>query len=147
MSRSILDLAGYSTDDPEVVEARLDTAQVADLIEGLVACRVANRLTQSDVAARLQTTQSAVSDIERVLGNPRLITLLRYARAVECRIQTEVEPAKDTAGWHHLKYTAAAGGASPCVGLMVGAQTAEWGQAGAPYFDADKARGGYALAA
>ncbi|MFE1149165.1 helix-turn-helix domain-containing protein [Streptomyces albidoflavus] len=40
------------------------------------------RITQKQVARAMETSQSAVSDFERLGGDPRLSTIMRYARAV-----------------------------------------------------------------
>ena len=52
------------------------------LTEALVARRVELGLSQTDVAARMHTSQSAVARIEAAAGDIRLSTLERYAAAV-----------------------------------------------------------------
>lgn len=53
-----------------------------ELLRGLFAARKLAQLTQSDVAAVMRTTQSAVSDLEGGGSDARLTTLQRYARSV-----------------------------------------------------------------
>jgi ribosome-binding protein aMBF1 (putative translation factor) len=53
------------------------------LTEALVARRVALGLSQTEVAARMGTSQSAVARLEAGPGDVRLSSLERYASAVE----------------------------------------------------------------
>lgn len=52
------------------------------LVGELAARRQALGLSQTEVAARMQTSQSAVARLERGSGDVRLSTLSRYAAAV-----------------------------------------------------------------
>ena len=56
------------------------------LLRTLVGRRGVQGISQKEVAARMGTTQSAVSDLERGATDPRLSTLQRYARAMGCQI-------------------------------------------------------------
>ncbi|MGV9265517.1 helix-turn-helix domain-containing protein [Kitasatospora sp. NPDC003701] len=47
-------------------------------------------LSQQDVAERMGTTQSTISNFERVGGDARYSTLQRYARAVGVRLHSMV---------------------------------------------------------
>lgn len=85
--RALLADFGVDPDGPEVLEAAEDTAAHMDLIETLVCLRTDRKLTQIAVAARMGTTQSRVSNFERIGGDPRLSTILRYARAVGVKIR------------------------------------------------------------
>ncbi len=87
MSNRLLESLGFDKDDPKVRAAREDATLLANLIETLVRARVERRLTQEHVAAVMATTQSSVSNFERVGGDPKLSTILRYARAVGARVQ------------------------------------------------------------
>ena len=58
-----------------------------DLKDQLVAAREARGLTQADLAEILGITQSAVSQFERLGGNPRIMTLMAYAQALNVRLQ------------------------------------------------------------
>ena len=82
MRKSLVEVAGYDPLDPVVVGAKEDFGGLLAYVDTLVALREAARLTQSEVAQRMGTTQSAVSDLERAGSNPRIDTLQRYARAV-----------------------------------------------------------------
>ncbi len=87
IQRALLADFGIDPDDPEVVGAAEDTAAHMDLIETLVGLRTDSKLTQIAVAARMGTTQSRVSNFERIGGDPRLSTILRYARAVGAKVR------------------------------------------------------------
>lgn len=60
------DYSEFADDDPEVVAARADVTADANLIEGLVELRHRRRMTQTDVAEVMGTTQSVVSYFERL---------------------------------------------------------------------------------
>ena len=83
---------GFDPDDP-AMQAAVDDAQThARLIETLVHVRNDRDRTQKDVAELMGTTQSRVSNFERIGGDPRLSTLLRYARAVDTKLRISVIP-------------------------------------------------------
>lgn len=86
MARNLLDILGLDPDDPAVKAGRRHGATIARLIDGLVHVREKHDLTQAQVAERMETTQSSVSNIERQSGDPKLSTLLRYADAVGAEI-------------------------------------------------------------
>jgi ribosome-binding protein aMBF1 (putative translation factor) len=56
--------------------------QRADLVRGLVEQRLAAGLSQTEVAARMGTSQSAVARLEAGASDARASTLERYAAAV-----------------------------------------------------------------
>ena len=61
------------------------------LVADLVAARVAARMTQEEVAARMWTTRSVVSRLESgVRTRPTLTTIERYAVAVEATVEIRV---------------------------------------------------------
>lgn len=72
--------------DPEFRGAYDDAMARSALVQALVHRRAECRLSQAEVAARMGTTQSAVSDLERGATDPRLSTLQRFARAVNCQM-------------------------------------------------------------
>lgn len=75
-----------SATDP-AFKAALEEAELRRcLLVALVRARRQASLTQQTVASRMGTTQSAVSELEGVSGDPRLSTLQRYARAVGKRV-------------------------------------------------------------
>jgi transcriptional regulator with XRE-family HTH domain len=57
-----------------------------DLVDRLVEERLAQGLSQTEVAARMGTSQSAVARLERGDADVRLSTLQRYAAALERRV-------------------------------------------------------------
>lgn len=67
-------------------EARERTAQMAaeraELVRGLAAQRQAAGLSQTEVAALMGTSQSAVARLEAGTGDVRASTLERYAAAI-----------------------------------------------------------------
>ncbi|MER5335148.1 helix-turn-helix transcriptional regulator [Micromonospora sp. NPDC002717] len=67
-----------------------DITARARLTLALVKRRMKRGISQRRVAARMHTTQSAVSDLEKGLVDPRLSTLQRYARAIDCRLDFSV---------------------------------------------------------
>jgi len=58
-----------------------------ELVERLVAVRLASGLSQTAVAARMGTSQSAVARIERGDSDVRLSTLTRYAAALDRQVR------------------------------------------------------------
>lgn len=77
---------------PDLVRAALEQR---GLIRALVESREGAGLTQTQVAARMQTSQSAVARLESAEGDLKLSTLARYAAAVGKRIKWQVdEPAE-----------------------------------------------------
>jgi ribosome-binding protein aMBF1 (putative translation factor) len=61
------------------------------LVAALVARRQALGLSQTEVAARMGTSQSAVARLESGAGDVRLTTLERYAAAVGGRLDWRLE--------------------------------------------------------
>lgn len=83
---------GFNAEDPEVAAAMEDAEAQSRLMQTLIGLRRDQHLTQRDVAQRMDTTQSRVSDIERLGGNPTLMTLFRYARAINAKLCPMVRP-------------------------------------------------------
>ncbi|CAM4207629.1 helix-turn-helix domain-containing protein [Kibdelosporangium persicum] len=82
MANDLLRLLGVDPDSQVVKSAREDDADLANLMRSLYELRRSSGLTQAEVANRMGTTQSAVSDLERTAIDPQVTTLQRYARAV-----------------------------------------------------------------
>jgi transcriptional regulator with XRE-family HTH domain len=59
--------------------------------QSLASRRVSLKLTQADVAKRMGTTQSAISDLESGRAEPAVDTLKRYAEAVGLRMRIVLE--------------------------------------------------------
>ncbi|BCL20526.1 helix-turn-helix domain-containing protein [Streptomyces tuirus] len=77
-------------ENPEFEAAFSDAALRSGLLRRLVSRRKARGLSQSTVAERMETTQSAVSELEAAGTDPRLSTLQRYARAIGCRLDVRL---------------------------------------------------------
>ncbi|CAN5754468.1 MAG: helix-turn-helix domain-containing protein [Iamia sp.] len=100
MPDDLLTELGIDLNDPEVVAARADAAELGNLIESLVRLRGELGLRQKDLARIIGTTQSAVSDFERIGGDPRLTTVQRYARALGARVSLAVDVSRcDEGPW------------------------------------------------
>jgi transcriptional regulator with XRE-family HTH domain len=65
-----------------------------DLIRELVSARLGNRLSQTEIAARMGTSQSAVARLESGDLDARLSTLERYAAALGRTVHWQLEPAE-----------------------------------------------------
>ncbi|ORM04541.1 helix-turn-helix transcriptional regulator [Prescottella equi] len=74
--------------------------QDRDMIEALIALRVAKNITQAQVAERLGRNKSSVSNFERLGADPHLSTIRRYAVAVGACVRHIVE---DADGKHLLQ--------------------------------------------
>jgi transcriptional regulator with XRE-family HTH domain len=94
------------TADSHLAGAAADAACRAELLRHLLACREDQRLSQTAVARLMETTQSAVSELEGGLTDPRLSTLQRYARAVSCQLYVHLARDQYT-NWQTLEVTSA----------------------------------------
>lgn len=63
-----------------------------ELARELIAARTRAGLTQSEVAERMSTTQSAVARLEGGRSLPSMSTLRRYAEATGNRLAVHLEP-------------------------------------------------------
>ena len=91
--KTLKDLKATMLQNPEFKAEYDALASEFDMARELVAARNKAGLTQSDVAQRMGTTQSAVA---RMVGGSRLPsirTVLRYAKAVGCRAVVKLEHA------------------------------------------------------
>ena len=61
------------------------------LVEAMVRARAAAKLTQSELAARIGTTQSAIARLEGGRLSPSVRTLRRYAEATGMRLTVGFE--------------------------------------------------------
>lgn len=62
------------------------------IIEALVRARTEARLSQSELAKRIGTTQSAIARLEGGGVSPSLSTLRRYAEATGTKLHVELVP-------------------------------------------------------
>ncbi|WP_460403340.1 helix-turn-helix domain-containing protein [Actinophytocola sediminis] len=90
MATGLLSLLGIDENDPRIAAGRKVAAQLADTVEKLVRARRDRGLTQAAVAEQMETTQSAVSNFERIGGDPKLSTILRYANAIGAQVHIGV---------------------------------------------------------
>lgn len=88
MGSKLASLLGIDENDPKVTSGRAVANELASLVESLVAARRDRGLTQQDVAEEMETTQSAISDFERIGGDPKFSTIARYAHAIGGRVHT-----------------------------------------------------------
>lgn len=86
----LFDLDSYLK-DPGFAAAYEDVAMRTQLRSSLVAQRKAMRMTQTQVAKRMGTAQSFVSEFENGGTDPHLSTLQRYGRAVAARLSVRIE--------------------------------------------------------
>ncbi|MEU8360037.1 helix-turn-helix transcriptional regulator [Nonomuraea sp. NPDC048882] len=86
MDHDVAALLGIDLDDPDVQRESAAVERDMRLIEALVGVRKQLGLAQSEVADRMGRSQPAVSDFERVGGDPRLSTVRRYALAIGAEV-------------------------------------------------------------
>ena len=98
LEAEFLTAAGFEYDE-QTTAALEDAEEHIRLIEKLIAARDARGLRQQDIAERMGTTQSRVSNIERIGGDPRISTVQRYGRAVGLRVRFVPMAVDTTAGW------------------------------------------------
>ena len=63
-----------------------------EVMAALTHARLESGLTQSQIAERMKTTQSAVARLEGGRSNPSMRTLERYAQATGTRVRITFEP-------------------------------------------------------
>jgi predicted transcriptional regulator len=67
-----------------------------ELIEELVRARLDSELTQTEIAARMGTSQSAVARLESGDLDARLSTVERYAAALGRTVDWQVRPSEES---------------------------------------------------
>jgi ribosome-binding protein aMBF1 (putative translation factor) len=87
----------HDWDAPEVLAGNDDFNVYWDMVDLLVLRRKKAGLTQTDIAQRMKSKQSAVSEIESLGSRPRIDTVQRYARAVGYKIVFELVKVEDDA--------------------------------------------------
>ena len=87
------DLKKRLMEDPEFREEYARVDEEYALVEELVRARSAAKLTQTEVARRLGTTQSAIARLEGGRVSPSFATLRRYAEATGTRLSVGLRPA------------------------------------------------------
>jgi len=71
------------------------SARRRELIDELVRARQENELSQTEIAARMGTSQSAVARLESGGLDARLSTLERYAAALGYTVNWQVRPSEE----------------------------------------------------
>ncbi len=79
--------------DADYREAYARMGTEFDLSKALIEARLRSGFTQSQLAARMETTQSAVARMESGRVPPSLRTLERFATATGTRLRINFEPA------------------------------------------------------
>ena len=87
------DLKARFMEDAEFREEYARADEEYALIEALIRARTAAKLTQTELARRLGTTQSAVARLEGGRVSPSFATLRRYAEATGTRLTVGLVPA------------------------------------------------------
>ena len=82
---------------PSVLAGNEDFNIYEDMMELLLKNRKAAGISQQKVAEYMETTQSAVSEIETLGTSPQIDTVQRYARAVGYKILFELVKVEDQA--------------------------------------------------
>ncbi|MGH8288484.1 MAG: helix-turn-helix domain-containing protein [Steroidobacteraceae bacterium] len=86
--------------DKRTARAYSDLVEEYDVAHALIAARVRAGLSQSQVAARMGTTQSVVARLEGGGRTPSMRTVERFARAVGGRLIVRIEPASTGVSGH-----------------------------------------------
>lgn len=102
MSDELFELLGLDADSPEARAAIEDDVNLANVMRSLHQIRRHSALSQSEVALRMGTTQSAVSDLERTAVDPHVSTLQRYARAVGAALR--LVAVAENKGWREVEH-------------------------------------------
>lgn len=80
-------------DSPDMLAIAADINHFMDFIQEIREIRRAEGISQREVADYMKTTQSYVSDFEKIGGDPRIKTIMRYARAIGYRARLVIEKA------------------------------------------------------
>lgn len=96
-----LDLA-ERLQDPQFAAAFEDAAARSGFLATAIERRKSANITQQVVAQAMDTTQSAISELEGGATDPRLSTLQRYARAIGCRLDLQLCNGDPSSGWRRL---------------------------------------------
>ena len=71
-------------------------ARRRELLDELVRARQASELSQTEIAARMGTSQSAVARLESGALDARLSTLERYAAALGQTVSWQIRPSEES---------------------------------------------------
>lgn len=86
-----------------VAEGFMDARARRLLVKTLALVRKAKGVSQTELAQKMKTSQSAISDLEKGLKDPRLSTLQRIARALNLELQVSISagPGLTLQSWNH----------------------------------------------
>ncbi len=86
----LADLIARNMQNPEFAAAYAEADAEYSVIEAMIRARAEAGLTQTEVAQRMGSTQSAVARLEGGGISPSVETLRRYAKAVGKRLRVEM---------------------------------------------------------
>lgn len=66
------------------------------LLDQLVALRIAQELTQAEVAQRMGVLEKAVKAFEQAMADPKLSTIRRYALAVGALVEHKIQTSSNS---------------------------------------------------
>jgi DNA-binding XRE family transcriptional regulator len=92
MTRKFEDFKKKLLKDPEVLKAYEGSKREFEVAEALISARIKAKMTQVEVAKRMNTTQSAIARLESGNHLPSLHTLFKYAHAINRKIDLHIEP-------------------------------------------------------
>lgn len=78
--------------DPEFVKEYEALEEEFSLASAMIAARAHADMTQQDVAAKMETSQSYIAKLEGGAVNPTMKALKRYAEATGSRVKITFEP-------------------------------------------------------
>ena len=92
MPRTLKQFKARALARPDVKKAYDALAEEFSFIDEVLKARTASGLTQSELAARVGTTQSAIARLESGTPkhSPSILTLQRYARAMGHRVEIKL---------------------------------------------------------
>ena len=89
--KTLKDLKAQMLANPAIAAEYEAQAEEFAAARELIAARARAGLTQSEVAQRMGTTQSAVARLEGGKAAPSIRSLQRYAQAIGCRLALRLE--------------------------------------------------------
>ena len=89
--KTLKDLKAQMLANPAIAAEYEAQAEEFAAARELIAARARAGLTQSEVAQRMGTTQSAVARLEGGKVAPSIRSLQRYAQAIGCRLALKLE--------------------------------------------------------
>lgn len=78
--------------DPEVLKEYEAHKAEFEIARALIKARLASKMTQSEVAKRMHTSQSQIARLESGAHFPSMQTIHKYAQAINHKISLEIKP-------------------------------------------------------